>query len=515
MGLSPGFSRPMEIIFNPCDWTGIMCLSLVASGCCVAPSIIGTFGPYTSASSNPTLCPSLDNASARFTATVVLPTPPLPLATATRFFTPGIGWRSGCCIGAGPGGICFLLVGQAFLPLPRQSIKLNFRRRLSKMQDRQECLSYSSPVAFLIFLPRSAWTRIVAADFRARANGLRRFSLCRPGLILQIFLLALLAAFDFARHGRQLLRLARTCRGACDGRSGALRRRARRFLLRLSPTWRLLALLHLNVEEIANRFIVDARHHVFEERERFFLELDNGIFLRVAAKADAFLQVVQREQVVFPLRIHHVENDAALEPAHQVRAELLFLFLVALLDGFGRSVGKLVVAQSAWIGACRFHVDAKLRIALREKLRGVPLIGMLLARAEGFGQFTHHVFRDAQDVIALVFAFQRGAANRVNRFALFVHHVVVLEQMFAGIEILRFDRLLRLLDAARDHSRFDGHAFGHTQAEHQRPDTLAAEDAHQVVFERKKKPRRARIALASRAPAQLIVNAPRLVAFRA
>src|SRR5580700_9837742 len=38
---------------------------------------------------------------ARFTATVVLPTPPLPLATATRFFTPGMGWRSGCCCGAG------------------------------------------------------------------------------------------------------------------------------------------------------------------------------------------------------------------------------------------------------------------------------------------------------------------------------------------------------------------------------------------------------------------------------
>ena len=34
-------------------------------------------------------------ASARLTATVVLPTPPLPLATATRFFTPGMGWRSG------------------------------------------------------------------------------------------------------------------------------------------------------------------------------------------------------------------------------------------------------------------------------------------------------------------------------------------------------------------------------------------------------------------------------------
>src|SRR5260370_14990678 len=103
------------------------------------------------------------------------------------------------------------------------------------MWNRQEYPSYSRAVAFLIFLPRPARTRIVAPNLCARANGLRRFGLCRPGLILQIFLLALLAAFDFAGHGRQLLRLARTCRGACAGCGGAFRRRAPRILPRPFP----------------------------------------------------------------------------------------------------------------------------------------------------------------------------------------------------------------------------------------------------------------------------------------
>src|SRR5208337_2542671 len=40
-----------------------------------------------------------------FTATVVFPTPPFPLAIAIRFFTPGICWRSGVCPGIWPGGI--------------------------------------------------------------------------------------------------------------------------------------------------------------------------------------------------------------------------------------------------------------------------------------------------------------------------------------------------------------------------------------------------------------------------
>ncbi len=39
----------------------------------------------------PTRAPSFERATARFTATVVLPTPPLPAPTAITFFTPGSG----------------------------------------------------------------------------------------------------------------------------------------------------------------------------------------------------------------------------------------------------------------------------------------------------------------------------------------------------------------------------------------------------------------------------------------
>src|SRR5580704_4725476 len=100
------------------------------------------------------------------------------------------------------------------------------------------------------------------------------------------------------------------------GRGGARARLLlRRWSLGRASRARLLALLHLNMEEVAHRLVVDARHHVFKKNERFLFEFDERIFLPVAAQANALFQVVEREQVVFPLRIDHVENDAALEPA--------------------------------------------------------------------------------------------------------------------------------------------------------------------------------------------------------
>src|SRR5580693_34814 len=152
IGLSPGLSKPMEIIFIPATCTGIMRFSAVACGSCSVPSMMGTLGPYTSASIRPTLCPSFTNARARLTATVVLPTPPLPLAMATRFFTPGIGWRGGigCCCGA-PGGICvflsdILLKRGAAVPRPYEGP--------IHRTARNGCPTYDvAPWHFLYFLP--------------------------------------------------------------------------------------------------------------------------------------------------------------------------------------------------------------------------------------------------------------------------------------------------------------------------------------------------------------------------
>src|SRR5712692_10153386 len=95
-----------------------MRLSARTLGWALMPSMSGTLGPYTSASSNPTLCPSRDKTMARLTASVVFPTPPLPEPTATIAPTPGKGCGDGGCCGCpgrgGRGVLMSLIIREEF-----------------------------------------------------------------------------------------------------------------------------------------------------------------------------------------------------------------------------------------------------------------------------------------------------------------------------------------------------------------------------------------------------------------
>ena len=81
------------------------------------------------------------------------------------------------------------------------------------------------------------------------------------------------------------------------------------------------------------------------------------------------------------------------------------------------------------------------------------------------------------------------AAQRVDVLALLVHHIVVLEQMFADGEILRFDLLLGPFDRTGDHAVLDRDALLHAELLHQTGNPVGPEDPHQVVLQRQIEPR--------------------------
>jgi hypothetical protein len=86
----------MDMQTTPCAVGGAMRPSRPSAGGTPGrrPMRSGSDGPYTSASSKPTRRPHAAAATATFAATVLLPTPPLPEATATMCATPGRGARA-------------------------------------------------------------------------------------------------------------------------------------------------------------------------------------------------------------------------------------------------------------------------------------------------------------------------------------------------------------------------------------------------------------------------------------
>src|SRR3989449_5779879 len=167
--------------------------------------------------------------------------------------------------------------------LPRQSAKYR----------PSSCLEV---VTFLVLLAGAAEAGVVTPDFfpgrRARSLGARRGHGCARGLARQRA-----AGFTRIRPRRH---------------RGQLHRRVAH---------------DLHLEEPLDHGGLDAFEHLLEEVERLFLVLRQRVALAVAPQPDAFLEVVDRQQVVLPLRVQDDQHLVSLERLQEVGAEFLLPLL--------------------------------------------------------------------------------------------------------------------------------------------------------------------------------------------
>ena len=125
----------------------------------------------------------------------------------------------------------------------------------------------------------------------------------------------------------------------------------------------------------------------------------------------------------------------------------------------------------------------------------------------------------AARLLADALALEHLVAVGVDHAALLVHHVVVLEHALADQEVLLLDLLLRFLDLLGEHPGLDRFLVAllvdAAEFVEDPVDPVAREQAHEVVLGGEEEARLARVALAPGAAAQLVVDAPRLVALGA
>src|SRR5438309_92672 len=198
------------------------------------------------------------------------------------------------------------------------SRRMRFSSTASPQQPKKKALAVGVPrgenpkcrpssalqiVALLVLLTRSAITGVVAAELLTRRRAGRRR--------------------DARRRGGGASRLAGhlTARLARVGP-----RRDRRQLHR-----RVADDLHL--EQALDHRALDALKHVLEEIERLFLVLGERVALTVAPQPDAFLEMIDRQQVVLPLRVENDQHLVSLERVEEIEAELALTLREARPDG--------------------------------------------------------------------------------------------------------------------------------------------------------------------------------------
>ena len=83
----------------------------------------------------------------------------------------------------------------------------------------------------------------------------------------------------------------------------------------------------------------------------------------------------------------------------------------------------------------------------------------------------------------------------VNYLTLLVHYVIILDQVFAYVKVMRLNFLLRILNRLGDHAVRDCFAFFNFQQVHDLGHAFRSENAKQVIFQRQIELGRTRIAL--------------------
>ncbi len=267
----------------------------------------------------------------------------------------------------------------------------------------------------------------------------------------------------------------------------------------------------LEVRDVPDEVVLHARHHRREHVEALTLPLGQRVLLSHRAQVDALAEVVHLVEVLAPVLVDHREHHAALDLAERVAPDRLLLLLVELHRVVGEHLHDLLAIRQ--VELVERDPRRERALDLRVQLLEVPLL-RVLGRAPRLDGVADGAFDRLERLVAQVAAVEDLLAALVDHLALLVHHLVVLEDVLADLEVAVLDRALRALDRLGHHPRLERHVVGEGLPHHP-VHGPRREQPHQLVLEREVEAALARVALATGAAPELVVDPAALVALGA
>ena len=122
-------------------------------------------------------------------------------------------------------------------------------------------------------------------------------------------------------------------------------------------------------------------HELLEHREALVLVRDERVDLREPAEVDSLAQVVHLVEVLAPPVVDHLEQDLALQVAHQLVAELLLATVIGRKRVLGEGAGQpLAIALLRGIERAHVHIQRPQLLELGLEAAEVPVLEHLARR---------------------------------------------------------------------------------------------------------------------------------------
>ena len=263
------------------------------------------------------------------------------------------------------------------------------------------------------------------------------------------------------------------------------------------------------------RLVPYAGDHLVEHIKALVPVFDDGILRAHRPQTDALTELIHRVDVIHPMLVDGAEQIYPFDLAHIDAVLLEVSFLRGI--GFSRRLVDRLLERG---GVLRFeggrgYVYRKELPDGVDKSAEIPGIGLDVGGAveihAGIDRLGYHVLNGFLHVLA----HEHLAALTVDDLTHAVHNVVVLEDVFADIEVVRFDALLRVLDILGEELEVEVDILSAGELIHEPVHPVRAEALHQVVLHGYVEAGLAGVALTTGAAAQLVVDTPGFVALRA
>ena len=266
----------------------------------------------------------------------------------------------------------------------------------------------------------------------------------------------------------------------------------------------------------------DAPHHGLPDMDLqlvphivgFPLILHQRVAAAVAAQAYPLAHLVQRRQMVHPEPVYVAQHHQPFQRPHLLLAQLLLLRLVGLLGEAKHLLEYLIAAHLGETVLGKVGGQGHYRLQLGQQCAQVPVFGAI-AGHERLERRLDLLLDHLDHVGADVGALQDLTALGVDQFAMAVHNVVVLDDVLADVKVVALNLGLSLLYRLGDHAALQGRLLIHAHFAQEVGHPVRGEAAHHVIAEGDEEAGAAGVTLTTRPSAELVVDAPRLVALRA